>query len=78
VNISLSWSTVAGATKYRVYKIVVTNSSTTVSILNETAGTTASDSINGYAKNTIIAYYVVAINTCGQEGPASNYYSEVR
>ena len=71
-NVNLSWSAVAGATSYEVYKS--TSASGSFSLFTTVAGTSTSDTIpNGRTYR----YYVVAVNVCGT-GPQSNIVTITR
>ena len=71
-NVNLSWSAVAGATSYQVYKS--TSAGGSFSLFTTVAGTSASDTI---PNNRTYRYYVVAVNACGT-GPQSNIVTITR
>jgi hypothetical protein len=76
-SVTLTWTAVTGANQYEVYQATGSSPSAGSYSLSNTVNapiTSVTDGLSG-TSGTVNWYYVVAINNCGDPGPASNKVS---
>ncbi len=74
-TVTLNWTAVPGATSYKVYRSS-SSSGPFSPVATGVTGTSTTD--GGFSSGTTRWYYITAVNSCGQEGPASNTRSITR